>query len=154
MNIRQVIDGRQGVETPPHGGRQALQDRLRIVYAGRAEERDYFPSLRRQAARIERPRIFHERAADTPGLPWFQYGGDRRDEDLAGQLIDLPRLTALSVGATGAGDVPRKRPQGGEGGVGAHEGDTVADEELGRHEKRPPHGAGESRLAGSTPAAR
>jgi hypothetical protein len=64
------------------------------------------------------------------------------DEDLAGQRIDPPRLTPLSTGACGTGDVPRECPHGAIGSISANEADAVSDKGTGsRHQ-----GEGASRL--------
>src|SRR5437588_8680705 len=66
---------------------------------------------------------------------WFQHSGQGMDEDLAGQRIDPPRLTPVSAGARGTGDVLRERPHRGIRSVGANEGDTVSYEGTGsRHQ--------------------
>ena len=79
--------------------------------------------------------LIGERASKPFCFAWFQPGGHGMDEDLAGQLIDLPRLTPVFAGARGTGDVPRERPHGGKGSVGANEGDAVSYEGTGsRHQ--------------------
>src|SRR5205807_10542361 len=62
---------------------------------------------------------------------WFQHSSQGMDEDLAGQRIDPPRLTHVSAGARGSGDVPRERPHGGIGSVGANEADAVSNKGTG-----------------------
>src|SRR6266508_325937 len=73
------------------------------------------------------------------------------DEDLAGQWIDPPRLTPISRGARGTGDVVRERPHRGIRGVGSQEGDTVSYERAGsRHQgKRASHTCAEQAASGT-----
>src|SRR5947209_7261112 len=76
--------------------------------------------------------LISERASQAFCFVWFQQSGHGMDEDLAGQRIDPPRLTTISAGAGGTGDVARERPHGGIGSVGANEADAVSNEGTGR----------------------
>src|SRR5947209_11053092 len=79
--------------------------------------------------------LLGERASKPFCFAWFQQSGYGMDEDLAGQRIDPPRLTPVSAGARGAGDVPRERPHRGIGSVGANEADAVSNKGTGsRHQ--------------------
>src|SRR5438067_4861215 len=79
--------------------------------------------------------LISERASKAFCFAWFQHSGQGMDEDLAGQRIDPPRLTPVSAGALGTGDVPRERPHGGIGCVGANEADAVSNQGTGsRHQ--------------------
>src|SRR5512143_3754115 len=81
------------------------------------------------------PSVVGERLSDPLCFAWFQGSGHGMDEDLAGQLINLPRLTPISGGARGTGDVPRERPHGGKRSVGGNEADAVSYEGTGsRHQ--------------------
>src|SRR6266852_5599607 len=71
--------------------------------------------------------LIGERASKPFCFAWFQHSGQGMDEDLSGQRIDPPRLTPVSAGARGTGDVPRERPHGGIGSVGANEADAVSN---------------------------
>src|SRR5207302_8585490 len=68
--------------------------------------------------------LIGERASQPFCFAWFQHSGQGMDEDLASQRIDPPRLTTISARARGTGDVPRERPHGGIGSVGANEADA------------------------------
>src|SRR2546421_10544018 len=82
--------------------------------------------------------LIGERASKPFCFAWFQQSGQGMDEDLAGQRIDPPRLTPVSEGTRGTGDVPRERPHGGIGSVGPNEADAVSNKGTGsRH-----HGEG------------
>src|SRR5437016_11883065 len=63
---------------------------------------------------------------------WIEHSSKEMDEDLASQRSDPPRLTPVSAGARGTGDVPRERPHGGIGSVGANEADAVSNKGTGR----------------------
>src|SRR2546421_11988301 len=79
--------------------------------------------------------LIGERASQPFCFAWFQHSGQGMDEDLASQRIDPPRLTPVSAGARGSGDVPRERPHGGIGSVGANEADAVSNKGTGsRHQ--------------------
>src|SRR6266516_2986921 len=79
--------------------------------------------------------LIGERALKLFCFAWGEPSGQGVDEDLAGQRIDPPRLTPVSAGARGTGDVPRERPHGGIGSVGPNVADAVSNEGTGsRHQ--------------------
>src|SRR5947209_17435261 len=79
--------------------------------------------------------LIGERASQPFCFAWFQHSGQGMDEDLASQRIDPPRLTPVSAGARGTGDVARERPHGGVGSVGTNEADAVSNKGTGsRHQ--------------------
>src|SRR5574340_677308 len=81
------------------------------------------------------PALHGKRSPQPFCFTGLEPGRNGMDEYPASKLIDVPGLTPVLGGASGAGDIGCEGPHGGEGSVGADVTDPLADEGTGsRHD--------------------